>query len=361
MSKHVVEKRKILFLGETFRADAQTWMTGLKEFGNFEIITWEMKVNGQGIKRILRLIEYVLSPIIVRQFAKKQKPDMVIAERTTSYGFLGAATKVSPFAVAQQGITDTWPENSNMLFVKKWLEKRAFDRADLIHAWGKVMADTMQKKKVPMSKVMILPKGISLDAFVFDIEKQPADKIRAVVTRSLTNYYRHEIIIAAFEQLHKKGIDFELVIVGDGVRKAALETLVGEMGMTNKVVFTGRINNNDLPTYMAKSNIYISMPVTEGVSASLFEAMAAGTYPIVTNIPGNQNWIEHGKNGSLIDIDDTFALAKEIERTWNEVAFRQKAVLTNRRTVEEKANYKINMKLIADRYHQLIDQYQNKR
>jgi hypothetical protein len=36
---------------------------------------------------------------------------MVIAERTTSYGFLAALSGVKPVAIAQQGKTDLWPEN----------------------------------------------------------------------------------------------------------------------------------------------------------------------------------------------------------------------------------------------------------
>ena len=38
-----MKKRKILFLGETYRADAITWTNGLKEFGDFEIVSWELK------------------------------------------------------------------------------------------------------------------------------------------------------------------------------------------------------------------------------------------------------------------------------------------------------------------------------
>jgi hypothetical protein len=37
-----MKKRKILF-SESYRADALTWTNGLKEFGDFEIITWELK------------------------------------------------------------------------------------------------------------------------------------------------------------------------------------------------------------------------------------------------------------------------------------------------------------------------------
>jgi glycosyltransferase involved in cell wall biosynthesis len=47
--------------------------------------------------------------------------------------------------------------------------------------------------------------------------------------------------------------------------------------------FSGRIPNTELPELLRASNFYISMPITEGVSASLFEAMASNCYPIVTN------------------------------------------------------------------------------
>jgi len=57
-----MKKKKILFLGETYRADAITWMNGLKEFGDFEIITWELKTPSNGIiNRGLRIFEYLFA------------------------------------------------------------------------------------------------------------------------------------------------------------------------------------------------------------------------------------------------------------------------------------------------------------
>jgi hypothetical protein len=38
-----MKKKENTFLGESYRADALTWTNGLKEFGDFEIITWELK------------------------------------------------------------------------------------------------------------------------------------------------------------------------------------------------------------------------------------------------------------------------------------------------------------------------------
>jgi hypothetical protein len=52
-------RKKILFLGETYRQDAITWMNGLKEFGDFEMLTWELKTPNNGaLNRLKRILEY---------------------------------------------------------------------------------------------------------------------------------------------------------------------------------------------------------------------------------------------------------------------------------------------------------------
>lgn len=162
-----MSKRRILFLGETYRADAITWMNGLREFGDFEILTWELQNSNKGIHRILRLIELTKAFLIIKNIAKKFNPDMVIAERTTSYGFLAALSGIKPMVIAQQGITDLWPKYSLSYPIKKILQKYVFQKADLIHAWGNVIAEDIKKSDVDMTKVMILPKGINLNLFKF--------------------------------------------------------------------------------------------------------------------------------------------------------------------------------------------------
>jgi glycosyltransferase involved in cell wall biosynthesis len=97
------------------------------------------------------------------------------------------------------------------------------------------------------------------------------------------------------------------------------------------------------------------MPITEGVSASLFEAMACNCYPVVSDIPGNQSWIKHRKNGQLIEIDNIEMLAEELIWAIENVESRNIAILQNRNFVEDNANYDINMKAIAEKYHDLLN------
>lgn len=353
-------RRKILFLGESCRADAITWMNGLKEFGDFEIICWELKTpNTTFLNRILRIAEYKLAYFKIKKIIQHEQPDMVIAERTTSYGFLAALSGIKPSAIAQQGKTDLWPARSVLLPFKRLIQNYAFKNATLIHAWGPVMTISMVEANVDMNKVLVLPKGIDLERFTAK-KNTDSTKINAIVTRSLLPIYSHDTILRAFAIINEKEIDFVLSIIGDGTQISYLQELTKKLKIEHKVVFTGHISNARLPALLQNANFYISMPKTEGVSSSLFEAMACRTYPIVTDISGNQSWIKHRENGQLVSKNDYKMLAEEIIWAHDNEQYREKALTTNRLFVENYANYKTNMKTIAEKYHELINAHSKK-
>ncbi|MEP6617500.1 MAG: glycosyltransferase, partial [Ginsengibacter sp.] len=102
------------------------------------------------------------------------------------------------------------------------------------------------------------------------------------------------------------------------------------------------------------NDLYISMPSTEGVSASLFEAMAAGCYPIVSDLPGNRAWITDQINGRLVPVDDVQKLAEAIEWYYHNRSGLQQVLVSNRKLVETKASYETNMKMICSTYVNII-------
>ncbi len=347
--------KKILFLGETYRADAITWMNGLREFGPFEIFTWELEQTGTGFKKLNRAIETITRLKELKREIIRIKPDIIIAERVTSYGFMGALFyKYAPVVIAQQGITDIYPPNSLSVPLKEWMQKYAFKHASLIHAWGEIMTYSMIRKGTDINKIMVLAKGIDLRKYQYSPNIKD-DKIRAIVTRSLAEDYRHETILRAFEIIKQQQIPFELLIIGDGNLKEQLIESASDKGIQKEVIFAGRIPNTDLPQYLSNSDLYISMPCTEGVSASLFEAMSAGCYPIVADLPGNRSWITNEINGRLIKVDDVQGLVTAIK--WyaaNRHGLRQ-VLDKNRETIEQKASYEINMKTISNKYMAIIN------
>lgn len=351
----MIKKYKILFLGETYRADAVTWMNGLREFGPFEIYTWELAQAGKGIKKVKRAVEMILNLRNLKLKILNLKPDLIIAERVTSYGFIGSLFhKYAPVVIAQQGITDNYPPDSFTVSIKERMQKYAYKHASLIHAWGEIMTYIMLKKDTDPNKIMVLAKGIDLRNYQYKPEIIN-DNIRAVVTRSLSDDYGHETVLSAFEIIKKHHIPFELIIVGDGPLKEKLVQSAINKNIQHEVVFTGRILNTDLPNYLSDSDLYISMPCTEGVSASLFEAMSSGCYPIVSDLPGNRAWITNGINGKLIKVDDVHQLAAAIKWYADHRKELKGALNKNRETIEQKASYEKNMKVICNKYLEIIN------
>ena len=90
---------------------------------------------------------------------------------------------------------------------------------------------------------------------------------------------------------------------------------------------------------------------------SLLEAMAGGLIPIVTDIPGNREWIEDGINGFLVPINRPKALAEKIVSSCQNMAGLQKIADRNQQMVREKANYQANLLLLRENFLQLVRKY----
>ena len=82
----------------------------------------------------------------------------------------------------------------------------------------------------------------------------------------------------------------------------------------------------------------------------MFEALASGCFPVVTDLPGTRAFIESGKNGLLVPVGSPEELAAALIRAVNEAAQFESAILGNRTFIERGVDLKKNMKLIWERY-----------
>ena len=87
-----------------------------------------------------------------------------------------------------------------------------------------------------------------------------------------------------------------LVLVGDGVQRAELETLAQALHLgPRQIRFVGRVNITEVPLWLRSSDVFALTSPSEGFSCALLEAMAAGLPPVVTDIPANQQLVENEK------------------------------------------------------------------
>ncbi|HZY88424.1 MAG TPA: glycosyltransferase, partial [Gemmataceae bacterium] len=119
-----------------------------------------------------------------------------------------------------------------------------------------------------------------------------------------------DVLIRAADRLLKEGLDAELLIVGEGDHRPALEALVAELGCAGRVRLLGyRPDTRDL--YQAMDLLALSS-YREGLPNVLLEAMALEVPVVATRIAGVPRLIRHGENGLLVEPGDEEGLGRAI-------------------------------------------------
>ncbi len=158
-------------------------------------------------------------------------------------------------------------------------------------------------------RVRIIPAGVDLELF------QPVDKVRA---REELGLRENKVILYVGRIEPLKGLDIllnavamledpseaRLLIVGGtpGQDKelARLETLAVELGIADRVTFTGALNQSELPKYYSAADVFVLPSYSESFGLVALEAMACGTSVVASRVGGLKTFIQDGKTGYLI-------------------------------------------------------------
>ncbi len=89
-----------------------------------------------------------------------------------------------------------------------------------------------------------------------------------------------------------------LILVGPGHDRRALESLANSFGISGRVQFVGAVENPE--DYLRGADVFVLPSVAEGMSNSLLEAMASGLPAVVSGIGGNTDLVRDGENGRLV-------------------------------------------------------------
>ncbi len=113
------------------------------------------------------------------------------------------------------------------------------------------------------------------------------------------------------------------------------------------------MSHSDIIELMKSCEIFVSVPSSDASSVSLLEAMALGLFPVVTDIPANREWIEHGYNGLLVPPRNSSVLADTIFEAIQNRTLREASVTINRSIVKDKALFNHNMQELMNIYKNL--------
>lgn len=121
-------------------------------------------------------------------------------------------------------------------------------------------------------------------------------------------------------ELARRGVEFELTIVGDGDLADDTRRRADELGVADR--FAWHPPSKEMPRWYRSSDVLLMTSVFEGIPLALYEALAMGVPAVVPALPGNVELLDGG-GGSLIEPrDDVRAYADALERLLTDEAHR---------------------------------------
>ena len=193
--------------------------------------------------------------------------------------------------------------------------RRLVERAQAVIVPTPVHADSMPQLAalVPPEKRALVPFGFDLAPF-----ETPHPKVAELRRR-----FGPRVVFALGRHVYYKGFEYliramalvpqaVLVLGGSGPLMQSLEQRAAQAGVAERVVFAGRIPEEDLPAYYQACDVFClpSVERAEAFGIVQVEAMAAGKPVVCTQLDNGVNWVNpHGVTGLTVAPRDPAALA----------------------------------------------------
>ncbi|MBX2943798.1 MAG: glycosyltransferase [Cyclobacteriaceae bacterium] len=311
----------------------------------FKEHAWD--VEGHGVA------DYILSHKELRS------ADILYAQFLIHEGYVGVIVKqrtgIRLVSIALGDDVHAWPEQKTEVipFLKIVLEQ-----SDLVLANSEALAlDTVKwANDNQQLKVQTIYQGIDLEKFKplsdgktvgslrlkFGLEPSISYLLcvaRPVVLKGWLN------LLDAIQLLGDQFNGWKLLMVAPPIttRDALrLDEEVEKRNIGGFVKYLGDVNHSDMPDLMRAIDLFVLPSYNEGLSNAVIEAMATGLPVIATDVGGHREFINSGKNGILIEPNNTVILAKVLEKVISHELFRNEIASHARAGAEYIGSYTQN-------------------
>ena len=231
-----------------------------------------------------------------------------------------------------------------MPFRQRWLRRLACSTADVFFAVSRELRDFHAAQAgIRPDRIRVIYNGVDVHAF----SPQPAARARIRAEQGIgpdefvlgavgrmVRIKDYQTLLQAAGVLSQQGLNFKLMLVGDGPELPGLISLAESLpGVRERLITLGQ--RNDVSDLLSAMDVFVQTSLREGMSNTILEAMAAGLPPVVTRVGGNTEIIEEGKSGWLFSAGDVECLSRILHRLAERPESRTSTGQAARRRVHE--------------------------
>ena len=213
-----------------------------------------------------------------------------------------------------------------------------------------VSADAVQvarKEGATARQLRVLLNAIDVRSYDASGYDERADGWHAVTVARLAAIKDIGTMLRAARIIRDTHPAFRLHVVGDGESRPGLEQLAQELALGETVTFHGA-STNPRP-YLAAASLFMQSSISEGISLTLLEAMAAGLPIVATDVGGNREVVDVGQTGYLVPSQNPEALAEAAVR----VLSNPETARMMSRAARRRAEDKFDLDRMVDEYEAL--------
>jgi len=307
-----------------------------------------------------------------------EKPDILHAHSPALNGLAALrAAKISGLPVVyeirafwEDAAVDhgTCKEGDLRYTLTRQLENYVVSRANAVTTICEGLRSDLVSRGYAADKFTVIPNAVNIEQFQLCGPKDAVleDELGLVgceVLGFLGSFYAYEgldLAVRALAQVHQQAPQLRLLLVGGGPQEQQLKQLVQELGLQDKVIFTGRVPHADVDRYYSLVDLLLyprkSMRLTDLVTPlKPLEAMAQGKLVLASDVGGHKELIRDGDNGYLFPADDVSALAAKmlqllaVRDDWPQVLQR------GRQYVEDVRNWRVSVSHYLPLYQRLTE------
>ncbi|MGB3289582.1 MAG: glycosyltransferase family 4 protein [Burkholderiaceae bacterium] len=248
----------------------------------------------------------------LRRLIKRERPTVVLGMMTTaSVLAIAAARGQSCRVIATE---HTHPPSQELPAMWERLRRWAYPQAAAVVALTSGTADWLERH-VPGSQLAVIPNAVRwpLDSTEPVVEPPPRHgRYRILAVGRLHPHKGFDILIRAFQEIAGHFPEWDLIILGEGDSREALQAQIDAAGLTERISMPGRVGN--LTDWYMQADLYVLSSRVEGLSNTLLEAMASGLAPVAFDCEtGPREIVRNGIDGVLVSpAEDSEALAAHL-------------------------------------------------
>lgn len=313
----------------------------------------------------------------LRKIIRQVRPDVIHVGPIQSAAFLAALSGFHPLVSMSWGSDLLKDADSSRWY--RWITAFTLRRTDVLVG----DCDAVRRKAIsfgfPGDKIYLFPWGIDLERFS-PLETQPdgepfsqedGDPTRITVQnlrarlgwqnqfvvlslRSWEPIYGIDVALRGFARAAQQAPELRLLLLGGGSLAGQVQQMIQNYNLADRVYLGGQVSQKDLPRVYRAADLYLSASHSDGSSVSLMEALASGRPVLVSDIPGNREWISHAEQGWLFPDGNDQALADGILMA---LAQRDRLAVMGQKArclAEERADWQKNFQVLVRAYQAAV-------